>query len=120
MNTSFFLFLIQNSVGRNRYSFKGKSKYAVFGDMLGLRLSYGLGKMKEVENLTKSIEIVIPNKTPHPEPLQYQGYCTLMRNIHLLPCQVNESVLILQVKPHIETVKGKNVNLFVFMNKGKY
>ena len=84
-------------MGRNRYGFKGTSRTSIFGGTLGLELSTGLGRKMSVKNLSEPIRLVIPNKTPVPEGKSYVGYCTLMKNIHLIVNDVNESVIILKV-----------------------
>ena len=89
------------------------------GDVLGLRLSTESGREEEFKNLTETIRIVIPNKKKiaEPEPVD-TAYCSLMKKIHSLDCKVNESVLILHVKPHFYGNDGDGLKLFVFMNKG--
>ena len=87
--------------------------------MLSLKLSTGFGEVKNFQNLTEPIRIVIPNKTPVPEPEpSNEAYCSLMKKIHLLPCKVNESVIILQIKPQLNGSEGEGVKLFAFMNNG--
>ena len=48
----------------------------------------------------------------------------MMVNIHLLPVEVNESVIILQIKPQLGAYNNtndlKDISLFAFMNKGKF
>ena len=44
-----------------------------------------------------------------PKARTYLGYCSIMLNVHLIDCKVNESVLILQVKPN-HIVNNDNVS----------
>ena len=89
-----------------------------------MTLSGGMGKTKKVENLTEPIRIVIPNKNPPPAPRTYNAWCTLMQTVHLVPSEVNESVIILHIKPNPVqhpnfTVDGE-IGFFAFMNKGNF
>ena len=78
-----------------------------------------MGKEKKVENLTTPIRLVIPNKDPVPQPKTYAGYCNLMLNVHLVEATVNESNLIMLIKPNLDASNmTEEVSLFVFMNKG--
>ena len=109
-------------MGKNRYGFKGISADAVHGDTFGMTLSGGMGKTKKVENLTEPIRLVIPNKVPQPPPVSYNAYCTLMLNVHLVESKVNESVVIMHIKPNPQqnenhTIEGE-IGFFAFMNKG--
>ena len=87
-----------------------------------MTLSGGMGNTKKVENLTEPIRIVIPNKAGIPEPQTYNAYCTIMPNVHLVDSKVNESVIIMHIKPNVQqsanyTIEGE-IGIFAFMNKG--
>lgn len=43
----------------------------------------------------------------------------MMLNVHLVPNEVNESVIILHVRPHVQQNNSiGDIGLFVFVNKG--
>ena len=102
-----------------------------------------MGKGIPVNNLTEPIRLTLPNIEPQlsesdaqirvrrsantpgiSEKKIYKSYCTMMVNIHLLPVEVNESVIILQIKPQLGAYNNtndlKDISLFAFMNKGKF
>lgn len=99
------------------------SQKAVHGGTLGLGLSAGLGQDKAVQNLTEPIRLVIPNTSPVPLPKTYHAYCQLMLNVHLIVADVNESIIIMKIKPNLESspnVTDGELSIFAFMNKGLY
>ena len=93
------------------------SSAGVFGPIVGLALSLGLGNMMVIKNLSEPIRIVMPNKGKLPEPKSFDAYCELMRTVHLVECRENTSIIILKIRPWFNNFTG---NLFVFMNKGMY
>ena len=86
-----------------------------------MSVSAGMGKSIPVTNLSDPVRLVLPVIGVMPPAKTFKAYCTLMQDVHLVTSEVNESVLILKIKPNLQpnntNITG-DVGIFTFMNKG--